>query len=299
MRTELTWIANVSASCFHTARIAARGATIVDPRLASVVPPLAADLVVAIEDLNVDLDAVLDHLTGLAHRFENNRELAEMALTKVIGRDRAKVAAPALVGPITRLETAMLAAVPNMVEELDLRSRPLRELWEARGPGMLARLRQTLGEELVVESADVVVVHPVLGGGGSAHLPYNTVHIEGVLANPMADLPEAIRLLWLLSQLQFDLPRFSELIAPKELPRLAMIATVPASLDAAEHVEFGRFSAEGVTSALRSWKVTSPEEAPSVAATAIAWWEEFRAGEAPFAVALRALPAMLDAAKNP
>ncbi len=298
MRTELTWIANVSASCFHAARIAALGGTIVDPRLASLVPPLAADLVVAIEDLGVDV-AVLDHLTGLAHRFENNRELAEMALTKVVGRDRSKALAPELVGQITRLETAILAAIPNMVEELDLRSRPLRELWEARGPGMLSRLRKTLGEELVVESADVVVVHPVSGGGGSAHLPYNTVHIEGVLANPFADLPEAVRVAWLLSQLQFDLPRFSEHISPQELPRLARIATVPAALEAAEFVELARFSQDAVATALARWNVMSAEEAPAVATVALAWWEEFRAGAAPFAVALQALPAMLDSAKNP
>ncbi len=33
-----------------------------------------------------------------------------------------------------------------------------------------------------------------LGGGGAAHIPYNNVHIEAVLTNPVPDLPEILRL---------------------------------------------------------------------------------------------------------
>ena len=54
----------------------------------------------------------------------------------------------------------------------------------------------------------MILVQPVLGGAGAAHWLYNSVHIEAVLANPVAELPEVVRLGWLLAQLNFDLPMF-------------------------------------------------------------------------------------------
>src|SRR5690606_23019649 len=96
------------------------------------------------------------------------------------------------------------------LEELELRSAPLREQWEARGGGLLATLARLTTAGLVPEMADVILVHPVLGGGGAAHWQYNSVQFEAVLANPLAELPEVLRLGWLLAQLNFDLPLYED-----------------------------------------------------------------------------------------
>ena len=68
----------------------------------------------------------------------------------------------------------------------------------------MAAIGRLTERELVVERADVILVHPVLGGGGWAYPPYNAVCFEAVLANPIAELPEVVRLGWLLAQLNLD-----------------------------------------------------------------------------------------------
>ena len=52
----------------------------------------------------------------------------------------------------------------------------------------------------MLPQCDVLLIHPALGGAGEAHLAYNSVRIEAVLANPNADLPEVVRLAWLIAQ---------------------------------------------------------------------------------------------------
>ena len=88
----------------------------------------------------------------------------------------------ALVGSISDAEAAFHAATPNLLDQLELRSWPLIEQWNARGPGIFTRLTAITKRTLAVESADVVLVYPALGGCGVAHLPYNSVRIEAVLA---------------------------------------------------------------------------------------------------------------------
>ena len=88
----------------------------------------------------------------------------------------------ALVDSISDAEAAFHAATPNLLDQLELRSWPLIEQWNARGPGIFTRLTAITKRTLAVESADVVLVYPALGGCGVAHLPYNSVRIEAVLA---------------------------------------------------------------------------------------------------------------------
>ena len=178
--------------------------------------------------------------------------------------------------------------VPNLPEELELRSRPLREQWEARGPGMLRSIGCRTEEELIVEECEVSAVYPALGGGGGAHLAYNSVRIEAVLANPVAELPEVVRLGWLIAQLQLDLPGYGEEIHPERLPHIAAYAMLPAVLAAAEEVELVRNSSQLVGPAIAAWKLPSP---PDIDAASLVeqWWQTYQEARPPWRVALAAL----------
>ena len=85
--------------------------------------------------------------------------------------------------------------------------------------------------------ADVLVVQPMLGGGGGTHAMYNAVSIEVVLANPLDDLPEVVRLAWLLSALNLDLPRYSDLVPFERLAVIGRLAMIPLVVEAARQVE--------------------------------------------------------------
>ena len=118
----------------------------------------------------------------------------------------------------------------------------LREQWEARGPGLLRAVGLRTEESLVADEAQVIVVQPALGGGGQAHLSANAVRIEAVLANPHAELPEVVRLAWLLAQLQLDLPAYSDRIQADRLPHVLSLV-VSEALSPRSALGFGLFVA--------------------------------------------------------
>jgi hypothetical protein len=193
---------------------------------------------------------------------------------------------------IAEMQAAVRNALPKLVEELALRERPLREQWDARGPGLLHQVAQLSEEQLVPEEAEVLLVHPAFGGGGAAHLPFNSVRIEAVLANPHVELPEVVRLAWLVAQLHLDLPVYCDAIHADRLPHIARLAMLPAVLKAAGTVELVRYSPQLIEQALRAWQLAVPPGVDIVGLVSD-WWETYQLDQPPFRVALTALDQMM------
>ncbi|MCI0357963.1 MAG: hypothetical protein L0211_05745 [Planctomycetaceae bacterium] len=293
MPTNLQWKAPFTTSCLHAADGASRGMAVVDPVLAEAIGGPAADLQVAIEWLGVPPGRLWRQLLGLSGSSEVSRHIAETALAKTVGRGQHfEAQVSRLAASLLQLQNSVRAAIPKLVEELVLRERPLREQWEARGPGLLVTITNLTEPDLLAEQAEVLLVRPAFGGAGAAHLQSNAVRIEAVLANPHADLPEVVRLAWLLAQLDLDLPRHSEEIQADRLPHVARLAMIPVVLKAAEAVELARYSPELVGRAMAAWHVAVP---PGLDAVGIVgdWWETYQLDRPPFQVALAALDAMI------
>jgi hypothetical protein len=255
MSTQLRWLASHSASCLHLADGLRRQQRLVDPALFEAVAVPADELIRGIDAAGLP-QGLWEHLVALSTGIENNRQLAETALIKTVGRSNvSEVSVTRLAGWIADLESAMQIAQPRLVDELALRGGPLREQWEARGPGMLYHVGRLTEPLLMVPNADVVLVYPAYGGGGRAHLLYNSVRIEAVLTNPIPELPEVVRLAWLLAQLNIDLPAFSENLRPQRRNKIAQLAMLPVTLRAAEEVELARCDPAAIQLALKAWDV--------------------------------------------
>jgi hypothetical protein len=293
MSINLRWIASVSASCLHAADAFVRGNPLVDSRVTAAVSAPASGLRDEILASPLPPQRFWRQLLSLAHQIENNRELAAVAIRKTVGSSIAlEPLANRIAGWLTTLEKEMQAAIPGMVDELDLRSRPLRELWDARGPGLLHSVAQLTDERLLVENAEVVLVLPVLGGGGAGHLSNNSVRIEAVLTNNLPQLPEVVRLGWLLAQLNCDLPMFSESISADRLPAVAQLALLPPVLQAAETVEWSAFNPQTVADALAAWHLDLPTD-PDMADSLLVWWQTYQETRPDWKTALAALDRMI------
>ena len=191
------------------------------------------------------------------------------------------------------------AVLPDLLEELEVRSGPIRNQWEARGPGLLTAVGRWVGPELLVDRADVVLVYPVLGGGGSAFARYNTVTIEAVLADPLPRLPEVVRMAWLVSQLGSDRPNFQEGLIPSikekrmvsidRLEALSSAALLPAVLEAAAGVELATCDLPTLELALQSWDNRVIEKAQVCAGLLFDWWTTYRRSGSKWHVAVSAL----------
>jgi len=294
MAINLRWKASLSASCLHAAVCLDQDRPAADDQLAKLLRPAATELIREIGVCRFSTERLLPQLTSLSAEFENNRQLVEAAVGKLYGPDAASpTVLTRLAGCVTDLEAALLRARPQIVEELAVRGRPICEQWEARGPGLLQRAAQLSDESFIVSAADVTLVAPFVGGHGLAHIMENRVTLESVLANPHADLPEVLRLAWLVAQLNFDLPRYSELLPRDRLAQLASLATIPLVLSAAETVELAAYHPASLDRALVCW-LGDGSQTPALAERLHRWWEAHLAGESAWHVALAALDAMLD-----
>lgn len=289
MATHVRWMASGSTSCFHAAAAILDGRALVDRPLHDALAEPAAELGGWLESKGVKPRELLAHLLPLSAEIDANGELARVALTKLLGVQGAGRLTQGLSGLLTSLENGFLRVHADALEELDLRSRPLREQWEARGPGLLASLARHTEAQLLPPQADVVLVQPVLGGYGEAWPLYNRVQIEAVLANPHAELPEVVRLGWLLAQLELDRPANSELLGNLDRRRLFGLAMAPPALAAAAEAELTGPLDPLLRHALAAWQLDT-----SAAGTLAEWWGTYLASRPPWPVALKALAAMLE-----
>jgi hypothetical protein len=293
MAVNLTWKAPLTTSCLHAAEGWCRGLAVVDPQLAEAIAIPAAELKAVIESLGAPPGRIWRQLFALSGNSDIARHLAETTLVKTVGRGQHFDAQLIeLAAALSLLQTAVRTAIPNLTDELALRERPLREQWEARGPGLIWNIANLTEAGLVPEQADVLLVRPAFGGAGAAHLQANSLRVEAVLANPHAELPEVVRLAWLVAQLDLDLPRHSEEIQADRLPHVARLAMIPPVLKAAEAVELVRYSPELIGRAIAAWHLAVPPGLDAVSVVSD-WWETYQLDKTPFQVALAALDAMV------
>jgi hypothetical protein len=231
------------------------------------------------------------NLAALVPTFDNRRHAVKIAGLRSQGRALDETAVAAIAGAIVDLERAVNDAFPDLAQELELRGRVLREQWDARGPGMLRRMQEMLPAEVILAASDVLLVQPAVGGDGKPHLVNNTVRVEAMLANPFEKLPEAVRLAWLLSQLNLDVPKYSEDIHPDRLPHITAFAMLPVVLEAAHYVDLVTFDRELLPLAIEAWRLRVPADVdgPELVAN---WWMTYQEAKPPLQVALKALDEM-------
>lgn len=152
---------------------------------------------------------------------------------------------------------------PQLEHELTLRSRPLCELWEACGPGLLHQIRRTAPEADWQATCQVAWVYPLLGGAGWSCRGEGVACCEALLVNPHPGLPEVLRLAWRVVEAAVRRPSGDATDDETWVARVVW---------AGQQLELVRGDAAGVAEALREWLGRSSAEA-------VAWsrrWEESR-----------------------
>ena len=154
-----------------------------------------------------------------------------------------------------------------LIEELELRSKPICEIWESRGPGLLHSLHKLTGIDGLPNEIVVEPVQPIFGGGGTIIPDQNKVVIEAILANPFPSLPEVVRLGWLIARLVCRQDKLDgEYLA---------LAVLPAVLQAAEEVELARCDEPSIRLALEKWRVVDFDH-ENLSHALQSWWSEFK-----------------------
>ncbi len=274
---NIRWLTKPDASALYAARTLVETGKLTDPKVASRIGAWAEQMRAAVADIPLPPSLVWEQLIGASgetcvsqpHLDRTARLTGYAALSdRDLFRELTKTS--------LTLVLHYVQGAGKVPQELWLRSGPLRQHFEARGPGLLHALVRQLGRARDPEYVDVILVLPARGGGGFA-LPWtDVVVLEAMLANPLDDLPEVVRFCWLLAQLNFPVPEGRE--GPAEVTeraRLASVALIPPVLEAAEYVELARYHEAAIARALEAWHV-APASPATLAGQLAAWWKECR-----------------------
>ena len=293
---RLNWIPNASVSALHSAEMCAKfPSQVTDANLQS----RLTDFVLSIEQLLQpklpDTRSFWHRLIATAADIGPNFELAQTTLLKC-GVFANVSMANTLAGHITDIEAAFNQLFPKHDEQVQLRIRPLQEQWLGYGQGLMAHLGRLTDKALVPDEVKAIPVQPVVGGYGWAHIETNMVRIEAMLTNPMIEIPEVVRLAWLTSQVQLELPRFSELLGATQLHKVAPFAMLPPLLAAAQVVELSACTEENVALAIENWHIPAPagwDVHERLVPTLLDWWETYLTTRPEWHIAMQALGKML------
>lgn len=296
MLEEIRWKTSLSATALYAALCRARGHTAADQALDATVAAPADALAAEIAGANWPMVPLLEQLTALSPEFDNNRELVKRGAAKIHLPPRDEALLVRIAGAIADLEGALLRSQPNLAEELAMRCGPLREQWEARGPGMLREIARFTEAETIPLAAEVVFVTPYLGGGGVAHAATNRVTLEGMLFHPHPALPETVRLTWLLAQLNAELPRYADVLPANRRELIVAAAMLAPTLAAAQELELAMCDESSVASAFETWGDAwglAAELPPDSPARLWSWWTAWLELPARWPVAIAALDRLL------
>ncbi len=287
---QFEWSSNWRTSCYYLAWRASQGALGGGSPLAKAIAGQLTELRTAMTRATENEGRAWSLLPPLANQAPDHRQLAEALITRVAGRAALLPSrVESLIRGLEGLESAALEASPEMAKQLEHRIRPIREAWEAIGPGLIQQMSLRTDGDLFVESARAIVVEPIKGGG-EPYLDFNTILIEGVLAHPVPELPETLRIAWMAAQLNNDLPIYSELIPGPQFLLVSKLAMIPPTIAAGAVIGVCRDDPHSWNLAIQSWIPSPPPDAIDILSV---WWRTYREDEVEWRTALTALDRLL------
>jgi hypothetical protein len=301
--TRLRWEIAERLSALHAARCWAAGAAGIDPAAVQKISPPLSLLTQRLAAADLDLAVFWRRLVAAAAAGRDDLQACQQALAASgVGELALDATASAISSLLAETRFAFQERYPKLAEQLSLRARPLREQWEAYGAGLLRRVAASTHESFIPKTASVLLVSPYRGGDGDCDpsLP-KKLWIEAVLTNPIAAIPEVLRLTWLVGRIGLA----AQIIPPVSLTPgevddpcargfdVLSLALVPITLDAAAHLELGPSPAESpqlIATAAEAWNGSVD---PEVIQAVQRWWSQSLELAPPFPVALKALDRML------
>lgn len=289
--TKVSWKHSAAGSVLYAAAAVAQNLPLNDPRLNRLLVPAVDDINTQLGASDLDWRDFWQAMVKGGFQSRDDLELCENAL-QAAGCSSLTVdtMAKAISGAITDLRLLFGERFPKLAEQLPLRSGPLRTAWEAYGPGLLRQIAKLTHDELLPQRVTVWFVQPVAAGGGDADAKSKTVWMEAMLTNVDTQVPEVLRLAWLIARVGLGHENANRFVDPGRLPAVASTALVPIVLAAGRELDLLPTEAWPVPQATQLWLRNTAAKRSDIIQS---WWRQLSSGETPFPVAIKALDRML------
>ena len=130
---------------------------------------------------------------------------------------------------------------PKLVEQLELRARPLKERWEAIGPGLLNTVEKRVWGDQAPQGwwpskVSGLLVQPMRGGDGGLISSPPAIWVEAVLTDVQPLVPEVLRVGWLITRVAVEC-HLADKTDDAVLIRAWSLASIPLLLEAGRELD--------------------------------------------------------------
>lgn len=295
----LRWVAHVELSAAHAALVVATGARCIDSqteqRLIAPVTEINNRLLSASLDIGVFWE---QYLVELLRDTELQPACSIALMWSGCNEMQVEQTSKAICSRLSDARLGFLQRFPKLAEQLELRSKPLRERWETFGPGLLREIgRQVWGQppsDWWPSPVTALMVQPIRGGDGGYEIERNRLWMEAVLSDIDPAIPEVLRVAWLVTRMAID-SYIREKSADQSLTVPWSLVSVPLVLAAGQDLELIPAGELPVRQAMELWRFGDAATADALAQ----WWQWFQKTKGPIPAALKVLEQRLETSRLP
>ncbi len=303
--TRIRWTIGDRLTPLHAAQCYALGSRGVDPKLAASLAAPMGEIMARLAAADLDVGMFWNRLMDAALSTEHDVAACERALLAAgCSHLAVESTAASVASQFSDIRLIHGDRFPKLADQLLLRARPIREQWDAYGSALMRQIARQTHESFIPKTVTAILLSPFRGGDGDCDPASHKLWIEAVLTNPSRDVPEVLRLAWLIARIGLitalsgdEKTDDSNLwMSPTHAARVCALALVPITLSAAKELELvperGLEMTALISEATGLWRTAS---AGATVATIDRWWKQVELLPTPFPVTLKALDRMLHA----
>lgn len=292
-RMTVRWVPQVELSAAQAAFVVATGARCTDTkteqRLIAPVTEINNRLLSASLDIGVFWE---QYLVEVLREEEMSQAVSIALMWAGCSEMQLEQTAKAITSRMSDARLGFLQRFPKLAEQLELRSKPLRERWDTYGAGLVRAVgRRVWGEppdDWWASSVTALMIQPMRGGDGGYDLERSRLWMEAVLTDVDPTVPEVLRMVWLVTRMAID-GYVRDKSSDQSLATPWSLISVPLVLSAAEELELIRGGELPIHRAMELWRFGDA----SAAKTLARWWSQFQNASQPLPAGLKVLDQML------
>ncbi|NNE00515.1 MAG: hypothetical protein HKN47_24635 [Pirellulaceae bacterium] len=302
-KVSIRWSSDAALSAVHAAHVVATGGFCTDQKTEQALVESVTDINNRLLSASLDIGTFwLRLLSETAFDPTNTRTCEIALLDSGCSKLQLEQTASVISNRLSDSRLAFQRRFPKLTEQLALRGRPIRDLWDTVGPGLLSNIAKQIWvgsppNDWWPPRVDAVLVQPMRGGDGGFDSAAHKFWIEAVLTDSDPDVPEVLRVAWLVTQLAVEtqtLERSSERTSERSGTLPWSIGSVPLVLSAGKYLDLVKGPELPIQAALQHWRLGDA----NTAAVVTRWWQAWQKDPTPMPVGLKHLDKLLGPARD-
>ncbi|MFG0262233.1 MAG: hypothetical protein ACF788_07570 [Novipirellula sp. JB048] len=315
--SRIRWKPDPALSTIHAAYAVAVGAACTDEKLERALVPHATQINERLLSAALDMHRFWSGLVAQSIHADAVDKACETALIAAgCSELQADQTSRAIVRQLDECRIVLSERFPRLSDQLELRSRPLKQRWDSVGRGLLNQIaKQIWGDSPPSNwwpaNVDGLWVQPLRGGDGGFATDNPTadnpagktpaIWIEAMLTDAESSVPEVVRVAWLMTRVAIEhhiaeksltsKPGDSTFGRPLSLLSAWAFGSVPLVLRAAAELDLTPREALPIATATRLWRLSEAAIAGDLVSR---WWDQLEAHPVPLPVALKSLSQQIE-----